>query len=506
MQNFVPSKPTVELLAYTAKPFDLAVASAKTCYSANLVYTDSVTEGQRERIGISIFEAGHHTPFQHPTFVFGIKGVSRQCVWSFLHSHPFYNSDQQSQRYVVLDEIKVFVPQLEHTDRKIYENAVLEAFSAYGKLSEILKNDNYKLMANIGRIKGQEEKAIKVESEKKAIEMARYVVPVCATCDLYHTVSGVTLHRYKKMINACDCPQEAKLLVDQMIEEVRKIDTSFFDKIGEPTLDNYELIENTNFEHDPDFAKNFDKELDGKMVKLTNYDKDGEKNAASMVRDVLGAKISDDKAIDILVNPARNKYLISTLNCYAHSPLMRVLHNINYTFKKKISHTADSQDQRHRMTPANRPLLRRVHTEKPDFITPYIIKRNEEALALYTKTMKILWDAKNKLIKNGVPTESACYLLPNAVALRYTQTGSLLNLLHKWRLRTCFNAQLEIYDLSMEELKQVLAVHPKLAKYVGPPCRTRFLAGLGSGKPCPEGPRWCGISVWLNFPNVTRPF
>jgi hypothetical protein len=36
---------------------------------------------------------------------------------------------------------------------------------------------------------------------------------------------------------------------------------------------------------------------------------------------------------------------------------MRALQHANYTFAKKISHTADSQDQRHRMVPGSRPLL-----------------------------------------------------------------------------------------------------------------------------------------------------
>ena len=46
-----------------------------------------------------------------------------------------------------------------------------------------------------------------------------------------------------------------------------------------------------------------------------------------------------------------------TLNVGVHSPMMRALQHANFTFAKKISHTADSQDQRHRMVPGSRPLL-----------------------------------------------------------------------------------------------------------------------------------------------------
>ena len=45
------------------------------------------------------------------------------------------------------------------------------------------------------------------------------------------------------------------------------------------------------------------------------------------------------------------------MNVSFHAPLMRALDHAHYTFRKKLSHTADSQDQRHRMVPGSRPLL-----------------------------------------------------------------------------------------------------------------------------------------------------
>ena len=54
----------------------------------------------RDRIAQETYFAGHHTTLQHATFQFAIENVSRQALWSFLHSHPFYNSEQVSQRYV----------------------------------------------------------------------------------------------------------------------------------------------------------------------------------------------------------------------------------------------------------------------------------------------------------------------------------------------------------------------------------------------------------------------
>src|SRR6186997_3564176 len=92
-------------------PFDGAIAAARTCYSPRVIATSEVTEPQRDLIGGLTFDAGHHTVYQHAHFEFGLENVSRQFVWSFLHSHPFYNSEQSSQRFVRLDQISAFVPQ-----------------------------------------------------------------------------------------------------------------------------------------------------------------------------------------------------------------------------------------------------------------------------------------------------------------------------------------------------------------------------------------------------------
>lgn len=516
MVEVVTGKPTVKLVAFLDKPFDLAVASARSCYNPNLVFVDSVTEGHRERIGKSIFEAGHHTPFQHATFTFGFENISRHFTWSFLHSHPFYNSEQSSQRYNVLEEARVFLPALSGEAETVYKDAVKLAWQAYNELSKILLEDTTRVMSGIGRIKGQNEKQIAVEAEKKSVETARYVVPVAAFTSMYHTISGIELLRYQRMANSGDCPTETRLVVDAMVEEVRKIDPNFFDKTGVAQFAGESLPENSpalqsNYSEVAAFNSAFDTELGGRSSKLVSCNQDAEKMVARSVREVLAIsekQLSDDAAIELVLSPSKNPLLLDTLNSWTHAPLMRSLFHAFYVFRKKISHTADSQDQRHRMVPASRPLLSKTHSLEPDYITPDAIKANPAALKIYCGAMKSLWQAKNKLIDLGVSPEFACYLLPNATAIRFTESAPFIHLLHKFRLRTCFNAQKEIFDASMEELAQISAIHPRLAKYVGPACCVR--RGLVEEKPlegpCPEGVRWCGIKVWQNFPNVKRPF
>jgi thymidylate synthase ThyX len=153
------------------------------------------------------------------------------------------------------------------------------------------------------------------------------------------------------------------------------------------------------------------------------------------------------------------------------------------------------------MVPASRPLMTLTDTVKPDYITPPLVRANARALEVYSRAMDAAWAAKNRLLDMGVPLETALYLLPNAKALRFHESGSLLYLAHKWVMRTCFNAQEEIYQASMDELDQVRAVHPALAKHMGPPCVLR----AGRITPtCTEGEHFCGVPVWRNFPNVER--
>ena len=166
----------------------------------------------------------------------------------------------------------------------------------------------------------------------------------------------------------------------------------------------------------------------------------------------------------------------------------------HFTFSKKISHTADSQDQRHRMVPGSRPVLARCLTTAPDVITPILIESSPRALEFYNQTMQTLWKKILELLQSGLPIEQALYLLPNAVAIRFEESGSLLDFHHKWVHRLCYTAQEEIWKNSLEEVRQVQEIYPEIGKYLRAPCRLRQMADR---KPfCPEGDRFCGVPVW----------
>jgi thymidylate synthase ThyX len=511
MPGLATAPPEVTLRNAPDHAFDGAIAAARTCYSPRVIATHEVTDRQRDTIGSLTFDAGHHTVYQHAHFEFGLENISRQLVWSVLHSYPFYNSEQSSQRYVKLREPRAFVPPIQGEALHVYERAVLDAWDDYADLSALLKDDAFAILKELRyvtpRVSAERLKGIEREAEKKAIETARYVIPIAAFTSMVHTVSGITLHRLRRMAAAGDTPHEAALVIGRMVDLVRRIDPLFFDKVGAEELRSDELPEIGFPRAHPSadaFVRAFDEKLAGRVSRLVDWSDRAEETVAEAARVTFGLsreELPDEEALDRVLNPARNRYRLDVMNVSYHSPMMRALHHASYTFAKRLSHTADSQDQRHRMVPASRPLLTFTATSAPDYVTPRLIAGNPRAREVYEASMRRAWESKNRLLALGVPVEHALYVLPNATALRLVESGPLIALLHKWTLRTCFNAQEEIYLASMDEIAQVRERHPRLARHSGPPCVVRN--GLISPR-CTEGSHFCGVPVWRSFPDVTR--
>jgi len=502
--------PRVTLRNAFAHPYDSAIAAARTCYAPRIIGPEEVNDKQRVMIGAATFYGGHHTVYQHAHFEFGLENVSRQFVWSFLHAHPFYNSEQQSQRYVRLDRAVAYVPAegpgFGAVERAIYERAIARAWDYYRELSDLLLPEAREILGDIWHV-GQfshprRVKKVEGQAGKRAIEVARYVLPVAAATTMVHTLSGIVLHRLWRMQAACDTPAESRIVVGEMVARVRELDPQFFDRFDNEPLES--MPESVQHGDSEEFARQFDAQLGGRVSKLVDWSPRAARVMAIAYRSVVGrteAQCSDGEALSLLLDPARNPYRLQTLNIGVHAPMMRALQHANFTFAKKISHTADSQDQRHRMVPGSRPLLTLADTREPDFITPMLIAGNPRAREVYQRAMADAWSAKNELLDRGMPREIALYLLPNAKSIRLMESGSLLHLLHKWTMRTCFNAQEEIYQASMEELEQLRAAVPELAQFIGPPCYLR--AGIATPI-CTEGSHFCGVKVWTDFPAIQR--
>ena len=502
--------PEVHLRSWFNDPYNDAISAARTCYSSRVIDPDEVTEQQRKNIGPLTFEGGHHTVYQHATFEFGLSGISRQLVWAFLHGFPYYNTEQQSQRYVKLGKVTVHVPPtLQGREREIFCASIERSWRAYRELTERLTPVTQRILSDLWRLPARKSmafgKSIAREAEKRAIETARYVIPIACHTAMVYTVSGIVLHRLRRMIRVGDVPREAADVVGRMVKEVERIDADFFERIGEPPREFAEVIESQVAPPgvgDAGGAESFDKSLNGFSSRLIDYSVRAPEVIAAAIRHVLGRfDLDDDAALELALDPAKNKYRVDTLNISAHAPIMRPLAHAHYTFRKKLSHTADSQDQRHRTVPGSRPLLSRTVPGHVDVIEPELIRDDPDCHELFSDAVGEAWHAREQLLAEGVEPELALYVIPNAVAVRFEESGALLDLLHKWTMRTCLNAQREIWQASMDEVKQVSAVHPSLTRHIGPPCFVR----TGVVRPrCTEGTHFCGVPVWKTYPEVVR--
>jgi thymidylate synthase ThyX len=502
--QFLSAEPKVRLTKAFTTPYRNVVATAKTCYSSKGIVADEDV-GDRDRfapLAQSIYEAGHHTTFQHAHFQFSLENVSRQFIWAFLHAHPFYNSEQVSQRYVAVKPDTVVVPELPANQAAIYRTCLEQQFDAYRRLCDLLeapvRSEFYKRFNQSERMKKAHDRSI----SRKAQEAARYVLPLATHAYLYHTISGLTLLRYYRLARQMDVPSEQMIVLQKMVDELLALDSDYEVTLQAPLGEEaFSEISLCGLPEDAataeQFAAAFDGGLGGRTSQLVGHTANGDRLVADAVREMLGRlpeDLNDEQAIALAADPATNAILGESLNLTTIHRLSRALVHPHFTFRKRLSHAADSQDQRHRMTPASRPYLAAHLGDAPDFVYPEVVRCDDAVRRVYDESMSRTWESIARLRRLGAPGEVLVYLLPNAVTVRFTESSDFLNLRHKHQMRLCYNAQEEIWKASVEEAAQVREVLPKLGRFLLPPCGVRSLARQ---KPiCPEGPRYCGVRVW----------
>jgi hypothetical protein len=321
---------------------------------------------------------------------------------------------------------------------------------------------------------------------------------------LYHTISCLTLFRYRRLCQQGEVPEETRQVVEEMVAGALAWDPDLGKLLQEPIpleeTPEYQLFVHFH-QSQPQpraFRQEFDRALGPFTSRLVNRGENNQEAVAQAVRAVLGltaAQLSTAEALRLVLDPGANQLLGEELNLTTLSKLGRALHHAHYTFAKKLSHAADSQDQRHRMTPAARPLLWAVVDEEPDVIVPRLVQHaGGEVEACFHQAVAQAWDGTRKLLQVGASREQALYLLPNALAIRFVESADLCFLHHKHRMRLCYNAQEEIWQACWEEAEQIAGLEPDIGRWLLPPCSIRKLAGRAPI--CPEGDRFCGIPVW----------
>jgi thymidylate synthase ThyX len=359
-------------------------------------------------------------------------------------------------------------PELGGRARELYAASIERAWADYRALTRRLAPIAREILGDLWHIDRRANKAfgksLAREAEKKAIETARYVIPVACHTAMVYTISGLVLHRCAGWRAVGDVPGEAARVIALMVAEVERLDPSFFGALVTRRSRRRRARDGARAAGigDASALEAFDKSLGGRTSRLVDWSARAPEVVADAVRHVLGrADLRDADALAAALDPKHQPYRLENLNVSTHSPVMRALAHAHFVFRKKLSHTADSQDQRHRTVPGSRPLLvahcaglARRDRAGADPQRPASHRMFEDAISAQ-------WRTRAALLELGASPEVALYVLPNALAVRFEESGTLLDLLHKWTMRSCLNAQWEIWRASMDEIEQVRAVHPR---------------------------------------------
>ena len=137
-----------------------------------------------------------------------------------------------------------------------------------------------------------------------------------------------------------------------------------------------------------------------------------------------------------------------------------------------VSRSLTHQLVRHRLCSYSQQSQRYVEFKDGvfEYITPRKIFNNNEALALFTRTMTTLSEAYDNLIKLGIPAEDARAVLPNACSSNITMSLNLRELRHFIGERACTCAQEEIRTLANKMKQATVEQLPFMKEFLGPKC------------------------------------
>lgn len=226
----------VTILSHTPNPERVIASAAKLCYSNSDIQTlfDGLDEKKSADFVQMLAGLGHESPIEHISFTFGIEGVSRALTHQLVR-HRIASFSQQSQRYVKLENFEYIVPpQIEKDEvaKQIFLKAMEDDLEAYTKITQVLGQKHYAEMIK----KGIDEKTAKRESEKKAIEDARFVLPNACETKIIVTMNARSLMNFFKH-RCCNRAQwEIKALAIKMLKLVKEIAPTLFLNAGPACL------------------------------------------------------------------------------------------------------------------------------------------------------------------------------------------------------------------------------------------------------------------------------
>jgi len=486
---------------------DVAASTAIQCYAPGDARMTTRSKEWERAVIANTLRAGHHTTRLHAYFTFRVE-ASRSVVHDVFHAHPYYNSEQQSQRYVEAREGFYIVRDLPEGQRIHFIEAsnymnhasfdMLEPLKA-AALQRLCIVSQQKPAGLDNRKKLSERNLKRLEDKAKKIsqEVARYTLPIGQKTKMFHTLSHLQLLRLFAAAESSNFSDEAKYIIAKMIEEVAEINPDFLQELPPivPVGDNpFEESELTPTNEALRFFGNIEQ---GSHLLHSTYEPHLLFQMLGMPEDI-GIK----RALKYVFDPRVNPSIMDLFDTGIHNPITHLLQQIYFSFVTKLSHTANSQRQRHRTTLGTMPQISRDY-RGADYITPMLIRENNELASFYAEKMKVIYQNYEKALALGISPENAQYLLPNAHAVYVYESGNLFNWAHRIRQRLCLLAQEEIFFITVEQAKAIGNAIPEAQQILLAPCGLRKIAKISPF--CPEGDRYCGQPVYNWVPGEKFP-
>jgi len=203
----------------------------------------------------------------------------------------------------------------------------------------------------------------------------------------------------------------------------------------------------------------------------------------------LAAKLTHSNTTTDELEQSSDKELQAILDHVMKLGHTSVVEHTSFTFAiSGVSRSLTHQLVRHRIASYAQQSQRYVNLEKPCYITPPKIAKNNQMKETYEKVMQTIWDQYNKLLSLNIPAEDARYVLPNATCSNIIVTMNARSLLNFFELRCCLHAQWEIRELANKMLKLVKQKAPSIFKHAGPPCQSKGYCPEQNSE-CPLYPR-----------------
>lgn len=184
-------------------------AAARICYcdttAASLLERE--TQELSERLLDELWRSGHHSPFEHASFTFGVDGISRVATHQLVR-HRMASFSQQSQRYVKMKAgSPVILPPAVAKNpeaRSLFEKQFAAAHETYRTLVEM---------------------GIPAED-------ARFILPHGWETRIVLTMNARELHHFFSLRLCRRAQWEIREMARLMLEECRKVAPVIFKKAG----------------------------------------------------------------------------------------------------------------------------------------------------------------------------------------------------------------------------------------------------------------------------------